>query len=531
MKRVLLYITIISLIFSLGYYSKREEWYTNKIKPLIVQTLNYFQYSFDSNNEVGKIYLTIAPNQFRKLEKARKNALENQILTKKDKFYVPASLEYDNKKYDIKLRLKGDFTDHLISYKWSFRVKLKEEEELMGMQVFSLQRPGTRDYLTELIYHRFMKKENLPALDYDFINLIVNGKNFGIYALEGHFDRLFFEKNNIEKGLVLKFDDDNHYKEISQRVKLYNSPYPKMSEEIGFNSLYSTSIIAYNMKEVSKDTILYEQFNIARGLLEKYRREELLASEVFDIPKTAKFLAVSELLGARHNYNIWQNYRFYFNPSTSLIQPLAFDASAIYLLKDKGLLNEFLDGVGKGNHIILTGLLRDNYFVDEYMKNLHRVSKEDFLDDFLEEYYLNLEECQKLLMGEFGENYDRKLDDYFQSYKMNQQYIEIALDPVNSVNAYISQISNDSVFLLLSPTQAMPINIIGISSNGVYLDTISRFRLSGMTLEEPLKYKNCEFRLAMPITYKDDLPKIKLHYNIIGSNKKKTTKVIPWPPD
>ena len=54
---------------------------------------------------------------------------------------------YKAKNHKISLRLKGDHLDHLRGKKWSFRVKVKRGNTLLGMKQFSLHHPKTRNYL------------------------------------------------------------------------------------------------------------------------------------------------------------------------------------------------------------------------------------------------------------------------------------------------------------------------------------------------------------------------------------------------
>ena len=85
--------------------------------------------------------------------------------------------------------MKGDWTDHLLGEKWSFRIETKKKKAFLGMREFSLQHPRTRNYLNEFVLHKLLKYENLPYLRYKFIPVSLNGKYLGIYALEEHFSK------------------------------------------------------------------------------------------------------------------------------------------------------------------------------------------------------------------------------------------------------------------------------------------------------------------------------------------------------
>ena len=92
--------------------------------------------------------------------------------------------------------------DHLEGEKWSFRVRLKNDNAILGLKKFSLQHPSRRGYLKEWFFHTTLKRENLFNLRYFFVKIILNGEDLGIYALEEHFDQILIE-NNKGEGMEL----------------------------------------------------------------------------------------------------------------------------------------------------------------------------------------------------------------------------------------------------------------------------------------------------------------------------------------
>ena len=106
------------------------------------------------------------------------------------------------------MRLKGDEVDHLRGKKWSYRVKVKGDRTLLGLKVFSLQHPGTRNYLDEWFYHQLLEREDVLSLRYSFVHLTLNGKDMGIYALEEHFAKQLVEHHQRREGPIVRFDED-----------------------------------------------------------------------------------------------------------------------------------------------------------------------------------------------------------------------------------------------------------------------------------------------------------------------------------
>ena len=102
---------------------------------------------------------------------------------------------------------RGDALDHVEGEKWSLRVKLKNKQALFGMRRFSLQHPKRSSWINEWILHNWYAYEGLISLRYKYVNVIINGKNLGIYTLEESFDKEFIENNHRREGPILKFDE------------------------------------------------------------------------------------------------------------------------------------------------------------------------------------------------------------------------------------------------------------------------------------------------------------------------------------
>ena len=93
-----------------------------------------------------------------KLNNKRNEALESLVLNATDDDYVKGIISVNNDSYKADIRLKGDWTDHLIGDKWSFRAKLKDGKTLYGMNKFSLQSPRTRRFIWEWLYHDLLRR-------------------------------------------------------------------------------------------------------------------------------------------------------------------------------------------------------------------------------------------------------------------------------------------------------------------------------------------------------------------------------------
>ena len=81
--------------------------------------------------------IRIGEKDLRTLNSYRETALKNGIINKSLKKYFKSQMIYKGNKIPIKIRLKGDWTDHLKSDKWSFRIKVDDNYHFKGLKVFN----------------------------------------------------------------------------------------------------------------------------------------------------------------------------------------------------------------------------------------------------------------------------------------------------------------------------------------------------------------------------------------------------------
>ena len=309
--------------------------------------------------------------------------------------YVTAHITYKGEKIKIKIRLKGDYIDHLKGDKWSFRVKVDTDKTIMGMKQFSLHHPSQRLYLNEWLYHKIMKKEDIISLRYDFINLRVNGKVLGIYAIEEHFDKRLLENNKRKESIILRFDENRMWEEFIQF-----RPY-RDRRIAGYGGLFSSDIDAFQSKNIESDDKLKLQFLKAAKLLSDFRNDTKRTSEVFDIDRLSKFFALSDILGAEHGAR-WHNARFYFNPFTNLLEPISFDGNPNYA-------NSVICNTSSGYNLYYQKFFNDMDFYKKYLEYLSKYSKQSFGTQIINDFGKELSSLQNIIRSEW-ESYSFSFD-------------------------------------------------------------------------------------------------------------------------
>src|SRR5262245_6120626 len=75
-------------------------------------------------NGLPTIELEIPERSQEVLERVRKASLERGIITQADADTVPAEFVFEGTREKAQIRIKGDWTDHVDTDKWSYRIKL-----------------------------------------------------------------------------------------------------------------------------------------------------------------------------------------------------------------------------------------------------------------------------------------------------------------------------------------------------------------------------------------------------------------------
>jgi len=311
------------------------------------------------NENLPKIHMDIKFKHIQKIHQKRAKALSDGILVQGPDDFVPAVIRYNNRSIKVKLRLKGDWTDHLEGKKWSFRIHAKGKDQLFGMRRFSIQHPKVRGYYSEPLFMETLRHVGVLAPRYFFINVVINGDDLGVMALEEHFSKELLEFNDRREGVIVRYDES----------LLWDSRVLKISElnEAIFHSYKNTAVDAFRSSRIAKSPVLSENLSVAVGLLRSFTMGDLMASKVFDVELMGRFLAVLEFWGSCHAM-YWHNHRFYLNPITLKLEPIGFDADLHGRHKPGKIISQL--------EPLIAAILDDSKIFDVYHETLLKLSKE-----------------------------------------------------------------------------------------------------------------------------------------------------------
>ena len=401
-----------------------------------------FNYLRGLSTSVEKIRIDIKHQDFLKIAGKRAEALEiGQLYYDPDEDWVPAILTHRGKHMKAKIRLKGKLADHWAGDHWSFKVAIKGGDTLLGMRRFALQHPWTRDYLSEWYFHQLLRHAGLIGLRYEFVELTINGKTMPIYALEENFDKRLIENNELREGPIFK---------LASRL---NAERPRVEAFFPYQER------SYNESPESLAILRRAERRAA------YLGGGLDASQVFDLAKGATLYALADLVGNKHMLGT-RNSRFYMNPVTGLIEPIAYDSSVFNLVRDEGLVIE--------RDLPRLTLLKDPAFLREYAGALERVSEPRFLDDFL----ARIEKEEKNKLAILHRSYPYYQPNDLTTLEVNQRYIREFVNPKKNLQVFLKRWPDherSEISLEVANLHALPVELVALRAGSgeiVLLDDV-----------------------------------------------------------
>lgn len=360
-----------------------------------------YAYPSYAGDSIRCLNLVVEKDDWQKLVDKRAEALRSGILAVKEGEEVKAKLQEGAKEWKVKMRLKGDWVDHLRGRKWSYRISLKAGEAWEGMTTFSLQTPAARDFLHEWIYHKLLEEVDVLTTRYTFVWLKVNGESMGIYALEEHFEKQLVESRMRREGPILKFSEEGLWKLRQQHVW----EHCRFSDD--GRIAQGADIEAFRMSKTLADPTLRKEFEIGQSLMQQYRNRVGSPSDIFDIDRMMRHYAMADLCRTYHGL-IWHNQRFYYNPISQRLEPIGFDGDTggnmSYWVKEGFLIQ----GGGRVGETVLW-VIKEKPAYALFKKHLETYSHPDWLAQFFDHYDAELQHWERLLAKEFeGYQYDRK---------------------------------------------------------------------------------------------------------------------------
>ena len=518
-------------------------------KPAYFDDLKIVRFNLQSDpiaiaDTSNQIKIQLLDEDYSALIAFRDQALEQEVISKELKQEFFGTLKYKNETYRIALRLKGDWTDHLTGYKWSYRIKIQNKQAFLGLKTFSIQAPEVRSFLNEWVLHQICKKEDLLTTKYEFLPVNINGLNIGVYNLEEHFEKQLLESKKRREGPILKFSEDGFWE---------RNLYLKSNKKEPNKPIYDeASILPFKQKKTLKTKKLKNQFLIAQNLMLNYKNGSSNTEDFMDIERLAQVYALMSVFNSDHAIT-WHNQRLYYNPINSKLEFIVYDCfsgpGSEYARTCEIFGNDSpgINLVNSGMEYLIKSHFDNPTFLNYYIKYLKLYSSSNYLGETLNELDHKIDSLTLMLQSDYEEySYDKnlllsnakvirnlipefevKVKNKSVQYQLNIEQDTTCINTIPfknfSIKTHIENIAlNGKTKISISNYHCKPIKIIAYSTKA-FPDSI-------LALQKPITLKKYLKNNTPFYTTLDYKPK-KIFFKVVGANTDSIykRKVIKWP--
>ena len=375
-----------SLDQELRIFFKQTERILSKSINITFQNL-FISLINKNKNEINyeKLKINISFKNYKELKKEREKALAGGINQSRVK--VPITIDFQNKKIKASARLKGVLPDHFgYNKQYSLMIKLKEGMSINGMKEFSLTQHSSRQFPQNLIYSKILENLGLDMPNFYTFKVSLNGDDWGLMLAEEQYSDAYFELRRKKYSLITKFtnEDDSFLfrklkKDINRNYDIEELDYLLSKHGIIENSYY-------NQKDF--DNFYFENtfsyIDNIKFLLVKNNIIPDDVSTIFDLDKFSKIFLLSFIGGEYHSLSV-RNIRFYFNPFTQKLEPIATDwgeqsVRKLYnieqLKKELDVLINCYQNCNRPDYPFYNLIIKNRDFIKYLNENLNQVEKQ-----------------------------------------------------------------------------------------------------------------------------------------------------------
>ena len=400
-----------------------------------------------SESELPALVIDMAYTEYDQILGQREEALSAGVVLAGNQDFVAADIRYEDETIPVLMRLRQGLAVHLgEEEKWNYEVRTRNDQLLADMQRFYLIDPVDNNWQNEWAFNETLRSEGLVAGRYKFVRLFLNGDDKGIYALQEGFGPELITSNGRTEGVLVEFDADPLWETIAYYGGDTQSVQADPISNLSSTDFQFFEVDTFRDAAIADDPNLSAQKDRAIGLLRGLQSGELSASEVFDVEKYGRFLALTDLWAAAQGTSL-VNLRYYFNPESGFLEPVGFNA------------NPF----GSSERVSMSATFHDPALQTAYVMAAQRMTQPDYLAELAEALQGEMETLQQALAAES----DQELP--WDQLKQRQDEINRSLRPLQPLFAYLGPptLAQEGIIQIdIANVINLPVEIIGFDIDG-----------------------------------------------------------------
>lgn len=285
--------------------------------------------------------LKIRSQEYARLDSVARESVKKGWMSDDLKVWANGQLFYNGKKYNVKVRLRGDLPNHWQNPKKSYRIRfgnqLVEEDGKMvkaqipfegGQRQINLIIPQDREYILAHYVNSLMREGGLVSPRDGFVILRINGVLQGVYYEVEHFDKPLLAYHKRPETTI--FGQNDRVMHFEQYTKLGIPAASDARFDIGSQrrSVERDGRLAMRAFQVLIDHSL-------NPTEENFRH----VREVMNWKKYLLFRNMTTLCNTNHVRFGSDNLRLYYDPSLGLLEPVPWDVHLVRLPKEPATID------------------------------------------------------------------------------------------------------------------------------------------------------------------------------------------------
>lgn len=468
-----------------------------------------------------RLSILIDDVDFERIRADRRRALEERFNISDENAWVPARVVHGDETVKVRMRLKGALPDHWSGPdQWSFLIKVRGDDSLKRMKRFSIQHPSTRSFIHEWLFLRALEDEGLIALRFEFVEVDINGEKRDLYALEEQPGKLLIENNSLRGGPVIGFNKSDWLAYWIAHGEHARLGHPNLGNPDPSWFFRAAPIEATQSGSVSPGSAEERLHIAAMSLLEAFRSGERSASEVFAGDEMARLAALCAVLGGLELD--WRDLKFYYNPITARLHPIGKE---LHFNREIGAHRWWTNDGERPHGAPLPKLLfADGEFEQTYLRQLDRLSRTEWLEDFLARHEEDREHNLAILAGHFpGYSFSRE------DLRAIGNVIRNTLRPPRLVNAYFAGLHDGKMHFEVGNLSPFSVSVLGVRlPGGERLPVGEAVVLGGRKMDDVVSHSTV--RLDVPAGWSEEAAsELRIAVQVRGLEPERLDPVFRWP--
>ena len=303
--------------------------------------------------------------------------------------HVLADLTVDGETYyDVGVQFKG-FTSYSHignSEKKSFDIKIdyvNEDQDIMGYDTLNFNNAyEDPSFMREVIYCN-LSTNHIPSAKGNFINLYINGENWGVYANIQQLDKDFLKEWFTDEDGPRWRAESSGSSSTSFGGPGGGGPgggFGNGTSALNYISAESEDYQAYYTLKSGPEETAWEQLKTVCDVLNNTPDESLVEalSQVMDVDRALWFLADEIIFADDDSYvnKGGTDYMIYINPDTNLLTPLEYDGNSSF--NSRGVSWSPFYNADNANFPLLYRLLNNSELRQRYLAHFRTILEESF---------------------------------------------------------------------------------------------------------------------------------------------------------